>query len=66
MFLSEKQIKDYQTDGAIVIKDILSKSKGSYNPHNVVKATFQALINLRSANKIAAVRGISLEKVFNG
>ena len=36
------------------------------NPHNVVKATFQALINLRSANKIAAVRGISLEKVFNG
>ena len=48
------------------IKDILSKSKGSSNPHNVVKATFQALINLRSASKIAAVRGISLEKVFNG
>ena len=48
------------------IKDILSKSKGSSNPHNVVKATFQALISLRSASKIAAVRGISLEKVFNG
>ena len=48
------------------IKDILSKSKGSSNPHNVVKATFQALVSLRSANKIAATRGISLEKVFNG
>ena len=48
------------------IKDILSKSKGSSNPHNVVKATFLALINLRSAAKIASARGISLEKVFNG
>ena len=47
-------------------KDILSKSKGSSNPHNVVKATFLALINLRSAAKIASARGISLEKVFNG
>merc|ERR1711907_198392 len=44
------------------IKDILSKSKGSSNPHNVVKATFLALINLRSAAKIASARGISLEK----
>jgi len=48
------------------VKNVLAKSKGSPNPHNVVKATFQALINLRSASKIAAVRGISLEKVFNG
>ena len=38
------------------IKDILSKSKGSSNPHNVVKATFLALINLRSAAKIASAR----------
>ena len=48
------------------IKDVLAKSKGSSNPHNVVKATFQALISLRSANKIASDRGINLSKVFNG
>ena len=48
------------------VKDILSKSKGSSNPHNVVKATFDAFLNLRSAEDIAIARGISLEKVFNG
>mgnify|MGYP003326368678 CR=1 FL=1 len=51
---------------AVGVQNVLSKSQGSSNPHNVVKATFQALISLRSASKIAAVRGISLEKVFNG
>jgi len=45
---------------------VLSKSQGSSNPHNVVKATFDALLQLRSAGMIAKERGISLEKVFNG
>jgi len=45
---------------------VLSKSQGSSNPHNAVKATFDALLQLRSAAAIAKQRGISLEKVFNG
>ncbi len=48
------------------IHDVLSKSKGSSNPHNVVKATFEALSKLRDPIAVAAQRGISLEKVFNG
>ena len=48
------------------ISDVLSKSKGSSNPHNVVKATFNALSQLRSADQIAALRGISVSKVFKG
>jgi small subunit ribosomal protein S5 len=48
------------------VQDVLSKSQGSSNPHNVVKATFDALLRLRNANTIASQRGISLEKVFNG
>ena len=48
------------------VKDVLSKSQGSSNPHNVVKATFDALLRLRNANTISSQRGISLEKVFNG
>ncbi len=48
------------------IKDVLSKSKGSSNPHNVVKATVKALLSLRSAETIARQRGISLSKVFKG
>ena len=48
------------------IKDILSKSKGSSNPHNVVKATFKALLDIRRPEEIAKMRGISLDKVFNG
>ncbi|CAL2085775.1 30S ribosomal protein S5 [Tenacibaculum vairaonense] len=51
---------------SVGIKDVLSKSQGSSNPHNVVKATFDALLQLRSAETIAKQRGISLEKVFNG
>ena len=42
------------------------KSQGSSNPHNVVKATFDALLQLRSPQQVAAERGISLDKVFNG
>jgi small subunit ribosomal protein S5 len=51
---------------AVGVHDVLSKSQGSSNPHNVVKATFDALLNLRDANTIAKNRGISLQKVFNG
>ena len=48
------------------VQNVLSKSQGSSNPHNVVKATFDALLNLRDANKIAELRGITVDKVFNG
>lgn len=48
------------------ISDVLCKSQGSSNPHNVVKATFDALLQMRSAATIAKQRGISMDKVFNG
>ena len=48
------------------IHDALAKSKGSSNPHNLVKATIAALKEMRDARTIAAQRGISLDKVFNG
>ena len=51
---------------AVGISDVLSKSQGSSNPHNVVKATFDALLRLKNANTIANNRGITLEKLFKG
>ena len=48
------------------IKDVLAKSKGSSNPHNVVKATFDALLSMRDAYTVAKHRGVSMKKVFNG
>jgi small subunit ribosomal protein S5 len=51
---------------SVGVKDVLSKSKGSSNPHNVVKATFNALAQMRSAEQVAAARGISVKKVFRG
>ena len=48
------------------VHDVLAKSKGSSNPHNLVKATIKALEELRSPKEVARLRGISLEKVFNG
>ncbi|UOQ78486.1 30S ribosomal protein S5 [Hymenobacter sp. 5516J-16] len=48
------------------IKDVLAKSKGSSNPHNVVKATFDALLKMRDPMQIAQQRGITLSQVFNG
>ena len=51
---------------AVGVHDVLSKSQGSSNPHNVVKATFDALLQMRSAQTIAKQRGISLEKLFKG
>ncbi len=51
---------------SVGIKDILAKSKGSSNPHSVVKATINALLAMRDPYTIAQVRGVSLDKVFNG
>ncbi len=51
---------------SVGIHDVLAKSKGSSNPHNLVKATFEALMELRDARTIAKQRGINLDKVFNG
>ncbi|MAQ31317.1 MAG: 30S ribosomal protein S5 [Flavobacteriales bacterium] len=51
---------------SVGVKDILSKSKGSTNPHNLVKATVQALMSLRDVHEIASIRGVSVNKVFNG
>tara|TARA_B100000767_G_C19632821_1_gene479050 strand:- start:363 stop:887 length:525 start_codon:yes stop_codon:yes gene_type:complete len=51
---------------AVGVHNVLSKSQGSSNPHNVVKATFNALLQLRNASTVATQRGISLDKVFNG
>lgn len=51
---------------SVGITDVLAKSKGSSNPHNVVKATFDALVKMRDAATVAQQRGITMEKVFNG
>lgn len=51
---------------SVGVKDVLAKSKGSSNPHNLVKATIEALTQMRDAYTIAQTRGISLEKVFRG
>jgi len=48
------------------VHNVLAKSKGSSNPHNVVKATFDALLNMRDAYTVAQQRGVELSKVFNG
>ncbi|MFA8342051.1 MAG: 30S ribosomal protein S5 [Rhodothermaceae bacterium] len=51
---------------SVGVTDVLAKSKGSSNPHNLVKATFEALAELRDAHTVADHRGVSLDKVFNG
>ena len=51
---------------SVGIKDVLAKSKGSSNPHNLVKATINALAEMRDARTVAQHRGISMEKVFRG
>lgn len=51
---------------SVGVHDILAKSKGSSNPHNLVKATMNALLEMRDAYTVAQNRGISLEKVFKG
>jgi len=51
---------------SVGVKDVLAKSKGSSNPHNLVKATITALSQMRDAYTVAGTRGISMNKVFNG
>lgn len=51
---------------SVGITDILAKSKGSSNPHNLVKATFKALAQLRNAYTVAQYRGVDINTVFNG
>ncbi|GHU78925.1 30S ribosomal protein S5 [Bacteroidia bacterium] len=51
---------------SVGITDVLAKSKGSSNPHNLVKATIAALSELRDPAMVAQNRGISVERVFNG
>ena len=51
---------------SVGIKDVIAKSKGSSNAHNLVKATIAALAEMRDAYTVAGERGISMDKVFNG
>ncbi|MCM1310335.1 MAG: 30S ribosomal protein S5 [Bacteroides sp.] len=51
---------------SVGVTDVLAKSKGSSNPHNLVKATLAALGEMRSPAQVAANRGVSVEQVFNG
>ena len=51
---------------SVGITDVLAKSLGSANPHNVVKATFKALGMLREPIHVSKTRSIALKRVFNG
>ena len=51
---------------SVGVRDVLAKSKGSSNPHSVVKATIDALLRMKDPYTVAQLRGISMEKVFNG
>ena len=51
---------------SVGIKDVLAKSQGSANPHNVVKATVDALMKMRDAKAVSEQRGIPMSRVFNG
>ena len=68
--LSLKRPQKAQFKDAILemagVKDVLTKSQGSSNPHNTVKAAMNALEQLEDAASVAARRGISVDKVLNG
>ena len=51
---------------SVGVKDVLAKSKGSSNPHSVVKATIASLIKMKDPYTIAKLRGIEMDRVFNG
>jgi small subunit ribosomal protein S5 len=51
---------------SVGVKDVLAKSKGSSNPHSVVKATINALLQMKDPYMVSQLRGISMDKVFNG
>jgi small subunit ribosomal protein S5 len=48
------------------VQDVLTKSLGSSNPHNTVKAALKGLLELEDAQSVASRRGVSVEKVVNG
>lgn len=48
------------------LHNVLAKSQGSSNPHNVIKATIDALQKLRNPHQVASERGITLKKLFEG
>ncbi len=48
------------------VHNVLAKSKGSSNPHNVVKATLDALSKMRAPHEVAIQRRVKLNKVYNG
>ncbi len=47
------------------VQDVLTKSQGSSNPHNQVKATLDGLVKQIDARKMAAKRGITIKEIFN-
>lgn len=51
---------------SVGVHDVLAKSKGSSNPHNLVKATIAALLEMRDAYQVAGARGVAMDKVFKG
>lgn len=51
---------------SVGVKDVLAKSKGSSNPHSVVKATISALLKMKDPYTVAKLRGIEMDRVFNG
>jgi small subunit ribosomal protein S5 len=51
---------------SVGVKNVLAKSKGSSNPHSVVKATINALMLMKDPYTVAQLRGIPISKVFNG
>ena len=48
---------------SVGVQNVLTKSLGSANPHNVIKATFDALIQLRNKAEVAALRGKAVEEL---
>ncbi|MDR1725347.1 MAG: 30S ribosomal protein S5 [Bacteroidales bacterium] len=51
---------------SVGVKDVLAKSKGSSNPHSVVKATIDALMRLKDPYTVAKLRNLEIDRVFNG
>ena len=51
---------------SVGVPNVLAKSKGSSNPHNLVKATVAALVDMRDAYTVAGLRGIPMSRVFKG
>jgi len=48
---------------SVGVQNVLTKSIGSTNPHNVIKATFEALLALRKREDVAAMRGKTVQEL---